>query len=113
MGKDNAAAAAKDAETPDNEEGELVLFVFEGRPVEKAFLGLLGCAALPLTEEQAKSLEQGAEVDVTVRGKLNATRINTKSRSDRSGGRKITTSQRVVNIDELVGIKVRPQLVKD
>jgi hypothetical protein len=84
------------------------LFVFEDVVVEKAYLSVLGASSLELAEDQV--LEHGEEVELVFRGIVQASRIVTKNRGDRDGGRKQTTVTRVVKVDELKSIKVRPQL---
>lgn len=102
--------------TEDNAAPEIeqeVLFEFEDVVVEKAFLTLLGASALELDETQI--IEQHDEVEIVLRGKCTQSRIVTRNRGDRDGGRQQTTVTRVVKIDELKGVKVKKQLasVKD
>lgn len=89
------------------------LFVFEDMIVEKAYVSVLGASSLELDEDQV--LEHGEEVEIVLRGVVQASRIVTKNRGDRDGGRKQTTVTRVVKVDELARVTVRPQLkgVKD
>lgn len=90
MGRTPSAAA----ENEDNVEQE-VLFEFEGSDVEEQLVSLLGCSALEISDK----LNHGDEVVIEVRGKVQSTRINTKQRGDRAGGREVTRVVRAVKVD--------------
>lgn len=72
-----------------------VLFDFEGCNVEEQLVSLLGCSALEIADD----LKHGDEVVIEVRGKVQSTRINTKQRGDRAGGREVTRVVRAVKVD--------------
>lgn len=97
------AAAAAEAEPQQD-----VLFEFEDCAVEEQLVALLGCAALEMDFEAT----QGDEVVIEVRGKVQQTRIVTKQRGDRAGGREITRSVRVVKVDSGRVVRSIPRLVK-
>ncbi len=100
-------AAAKSEEGVD---AESTLFVFEDVIVEKAFLSVLGASGLDLSK--FAEFGQDDEVEITLRGAAQEARIKTKNRGRRDGGRKQTIVTRVIKVDELTAVKVRPKLVK-
>jgi hypothetical protein len=92
-----------------NDEGvQEALFVFEGTNVEEQLVALLGCAALKISD----TLEQGDEVVIEVRGKVQQSRVVTKQRGDRAGGREVTRVVRVVKVDDGKIVRSIPRLVK-
>ena len=103
MGSTPSAAAEKHDE-PEQE----VLFEFEGTKVEEQLISLLGCSALDIDD----ALEHGDDVVIEVRGKVQSTRINTKQRGDRAGGREVTRVIRAVKVDSGKLVRTVPKLVK-
>jgi hypothetical protein len=103
VGRTPTATAEKQQE-PEQE----ALFEFEGTKVEEQLVSLLGCSALEIDD----TLEHGDEVVIKVRGKLQQTRIATKQRGDRAGGREVTRVVRVVKVDTGSLVRTVSKLIK-
>jgi hypothetical protein len=86
------------------------LFEFESTIVEEQLLSVLGASSLELDESVV--LEQGDEVEIVLVGKVQQSRIATKQRGRRDGGREVTRVTRVVKVDQLSRVTARPKLVK-
>jgi len=104
MGNDNAAEKVEEGA---NQEA---LFVFEGHDVEKVFASLLGASGLALDETQI--IEHGDEGEITLTFKCIDTRIKTKNRGRRDASSLQTNCTRVLKVDGVKSLRVKPKLVK-
>jgi len=95
------------AEQHDDGEQE-ALFVFEGLSAERQFVKLTGVSALEISD----TLEDGDEVELTVRGVVQDQHFKTRSRGRKDTSAKIRTVTQSIKVDSAKITRSVPKLVK-